>query len=259
MKKKLVVVILVIICIAGIVFAGFYRRKHKDVMQEETSSQENSESVEAEEQKRQQQIQKDVASAEQKHIFTMEDGKQSFGGFGFEVKKLKLYDSPADFEASEDYRKDYSDPDIKLEDESMIVYAEIEVTNESDSKQAYYPNELIAAPVNADGYSYDPDLGFEDGNPDPIKGSFSEVFYANPAEHPVDAKNPTAPKLQLGESALVKVGIQCVSYGEDGSVKPSELFDPCTWYLGIPGADITMGAAFNVNKDTKHIFISIDS
>ena len=76
----------------------------------------------------------------------MEDGKQSFGGFGFEVKKLKLYDSPADFEAGEDYRKDYSDPDIKLEDESMIVYAEIEVTNESDSKQAYYPNELIAAP-----------------------------------------------------------------------------------------------------------------
>ena len=168
MKKKLVVVILVIICIAGMVFDGFYRRKHKDVMQEETSSQENSESVEAEEQKRQQQIQKDVASAEQKHIFTMEDGKQSFGGFGFEVKKLKLYDSPADFEAGEDYRKDYSDPDIKLEDESMIVYAEIEVTNESDSKQAYYPNELIAAPVNADGYSYDPDLGFEDGDPDPI-------------------------------------------------------------------------------------------
>ena len=189
----------------------------------------------------------------------MEDGKQSFGGFGFEVKKLKLYDSPADFEASEDYQRDYLYSDVKLEDRSMIVYAEIEVTNESDSKQEYNPNELIAAPVNADGYSYDPDLGFEDGDPDPIKGSYAEVFYANPAEHPVDAKNLMVSELQPGESALVKVGIQCLSYGEDGAVKSSELFDPCTWYLGIPGMDITMGAAFNVNKDTKHIFIRIDS
>lgn len=276
--KKLLYFISILAIAAVIFLAGLYRKNQRtDTQQadaqESTADTGETEVYEPNEQEYFAQLQKDKEAAEEKNIYTKEDGYQSFGGFGYEVKFVKKFDTFEEFRDSKWFVEEYFEYDVNNMEEwkkeelnqAEIIYIEYEVTNEKPVKQQFCPLNMDCAYVNERGYNYDDTKGWhEEEGRGVVSGMWSNHdFYVATIPDPVDEKNTCNPILQPGEKISLQIAYECTAWkgnkGEEESVevKPTELYEG-EWYLVLPGTAMIMNETYNIYEDKLHKFIKLD-
>lgn len=213
---------------------------------------------------------KEKEQAAEKNIYEMSEGYISYGGLGYKVRYVKMFETSEEFMNSEyyeslkpecEYHKTLPEqPDTLTNPESQrYLYFELEVTNESEtSKYSYNPADLHVYFVNERGYTYD-------DNDEAMPYIFGGCIWFNDVENPMNYKNHQAPRIEPEETVLIKVLYKCIystkyesSDAIDGYLKPwDELYDG-EWYLGIPGTYIVMNYDFNIYENKNLIFVKLD-
>ncbi len=264
--KKILSIIIILFVLSCIFFVGLHKRNQKEIddfkvtndADSQMTNTDDSESFTDDEKNYFNQLQKDSEAAEKRNIYMIDDGRQSFGGLGYEVKSFQVFDSMGAFKASEKYVDDYLEFEPAGTDFAEIVYVEYELTNEGQSKVTFYPHNLNVVYTNEKGFTYDDKKGM--GSNGAIRGMFNEVFYSSKVKNPVDDKNPNAPIVESGETISLQVAFVCIGGDseEEVEMKPSDLYHPGYWYFAIPGVGINSSDDYNINEDNTHIFIKLE-
>ena len=249
MKKKIWVLLLGILVLAiGVVIVGILKRnaeKEDTAEQKEAvhavieSDEENMVETDGEPNEEQQyfeQLEKDKAKA---GTIYSRDSYPIYNGFGFKIIDFKIFNTYKEFTESEYFNPDFVcyDP-TKLNgfteeelSETMLAYAEVEITNEDRYEKEYLVNNAVIICAG-------------DGSKD------KEGYY-----NFNDEKERDYFHIEPGKSITIQIGT-AVQYALDGRiVRADKVFDNPQYYLQVQGNVPSNGEQSVLEKDLTHIFI----
>lgn len=260
MRKKILLLFLVLLCVAAVVIGiGFMRRfaENRETVTETTEATAGTDVSAAEpddEQEYYEQLQKDQEKVEQEGNIFKQDSYQIYGGFGYSVKKFKIFDSYADFVNSEYCNPDYVnyEPQQGVEEgKDTFVYAEVTVTNEDRYEKTFVIGncKFICAEdekTDSEDYMFCP----------------SDHCYTSKVENWKELPDKSRDKfdLKVGESVTIEIGDSITYRNKDdlSYCSVEEALAHPSYYLSIYGSMPMNGEGINLRKNLSHIYIELE-
>ncbi len=266
MKKKIWVLLLGILVLAiGVVIVGILKRNAEDrntAEQKEAvhtvieSDEENMVETDGEPNEEQQyfeQLEKDKAKA---GTIYSRDSYPIYNGFGFKIIDFKIFNTYKEFTESEYFNPDFVcyDP-TKMNgfteeelSETMLAYAEVEITNEDRYEKEYLVNNAVI--ICAGDGSKDKEGYYNFGGADNCYASMVDNW-----QDLNDEKERGYFHIEPGKSITIQIGT-AVQYALDGRiVRADKVFDNPQYYLQVQGNVPSNGEQSVLEKDLTHIFI----
>lgn len=297
--KKLIKIIPIIVIVTVVFVVGLVRREKlttKDISSESETSEEIKPNSEADNTQKNDEIpdtsNPDEAKEDKSNLYSMDDGYISYGEFGFEIKKVRMFETDRDFMDSEYYELANCElcdsylpdgEDFVIPGCQRYIYVELELTNESKTDERdYNPTALELHYVNEKGFTYNRvkddiedrlDFIKENNLNYDVNDTYERVdtgfIWFNEMDNYYNYKNHQQPVMQPEEKVLIKILYRC-NYIKDYKERTEddvykawdELYDG-EWYIAIP--PITNNSRDRVNpsdyrniEDTRLIFIKLN-